>query len=261
MIKLIVTDMDGTLLNSDHKINDEFWKVYDKIKEKNIKFCVASGRQYHNLVENFKNIQDELIYIAENGSYVSQNNKEVFSKTLDKNAAFNFVKISRGIKNSSVVLCGKSSAYIEDSNPDFVREVEKYYHKYEVVDNLLKVEDEILKVAIYDFECSEKNSYPYFKEYEKNYKVIVSAKHWLDIMDPDINKGIALRYIQEELNITKEETLAFGDYMNDYEMLQEATYSYAMKNAHNKLKEIANYEAPSNDDNGVVSTIKSIFNL
>ena len=55
MIKLIITDMDGTLLNSKNEINDEFWEIQDKLSKQDVIFAVASGRPYYNLVERFKN--------------------------------------------------------------------------------------------------------------------------------------------------------------------------------------------------------------
>lgn len=256
MIKLIVTDMDGTLLDDNHKINDEFWKVLESIKTKGIKFVVASGRQYYNLLENFKKVKEDIIFLAENGSYVVENGNEIFSQTMDIKGVKNLLEVSKKIERTSIVLCGKKSAYIVDKNEEFVEQVKRYYHKYEVVDSFDIVEDEILKIAIYDFLGSEENSHKYFTSFEEDYKIIVSAKNWLDIMDLNSNKGIALNEIKKKLNIDYYEVLAFGDYMNDYEMLQEANYSYAMENAHEKVKEVANYIAPNNNSNGVVKVIK-----
>lgn len=256
MIKLIVTDMDGTLLDSEHNINPEFWTVYNEIKRKGIKFCVASGRQYFNLIENFKDIKNEIFYIAENGAYTALGNESLNFKEINREYVDEFISISKKIDGVGIVLCGKNSAYINDTRPEFIAEVEKYYHKYEIVRDLEKVEDIILKIAIYDFVSSEKNSYPHYKKFEDKFKIVISSQYWLDIMDLNANKGLALKEIQKKLNVEKYETLAFGDYMNDYEMLQEAEYSYAMAEAHPELKKIAKFIAPSNNDNGVVNIIK-----
>lgn len=256
MIKLIVTDMDGTLLDRNHNINPEFWEIYKKIKEKGIYFCVASGRQYFNLIEHFERIKNDIFFIAENGGYIAKGHEEIFSKELPSFYPKKFIDIARKLKRASVVLCGKNTAFIENKSPEFIEEVSKYYKKLIIVDDLKKVEDDILKVAVYDFECAQTNSYPHYKEFEKDLKVIVSTEHWLDIMHNEVNKGMAVREIKKRLNITKEETLIFGDYMNDYEMMAEAKYSYAMENGHPDLIEAANYIAPSNNDNGVVKIIK-----
>lgn len=259
MIKLVVTDMDGTLLDDNHQINEEFWGVLTELKAKDKMFCVASGRQYYNLLERFKGHEEGMIFIAENGSIVMKDGKEIFSKELDKEEAKEFIKIARTIPNVSAVLCGKKSAYIEDSKEIFTDEVAKYYHHFEIVNDLLEVEDDILKVAIYDFGSSETNAYPRYKPFEESHKVVVSGLHWLDIMDKDINKGIALKGIKDYYKLDEKELLIFGDYLNDYEMMSEGYYSYAMKNAHPQLKEVANFEAPDNNENGVTVVIKEFL--
>ena len=65
-----------------------------------------------------------------------------------------------------------------------------------------------------------------------------------------------MRLIQKKYNISYDETMAFGDYLNDYEMMQTCYYSYAMENAHEDLKAICNFNAPSNDEFGVITTIE-----
>ena len=75
----------------------------------------------------------------------------------------------------------------------------------------------------------------------------------------NINKGVAIREIQELLGINYEETVVFGDYLNDLEMMESGYYSYAMKNAHDDLKKVARFIAKSNDENGVVEAIKELI--
>ena len=112
-----------------------------------------------------------------------------------------------------------------------------------------------------DFIHAEKNAYPHFKDFEDQLQISVSAHEWMDIMVKGVNKGEAVKKLQKILGVSKAETMIFGDFLNDYEMMQECEYSYAMANAHPKLKAVCNYECPSNNDNGVVDTIKKVFNL
>ena len=79
----------------------------------------------------------------------------------------------------------------------------------------------------------------------------ISSKNWLDISVENANKGNALKLLQERLNIGKKETMVFGDYHNDIEMMQESDLSFAMENAHKDIKEIAKYTTKSNDNFGV----------
>ncbi len=93
-------------------------------------------------------------------------------------------------------------------------------------------DDEVLKVAIYDFVSSEQVSAPAYASFVGTHQVVVSGEHWLDLMSLAANKGTGIRHIQEALGITRDQTMVFGDFLNDLEMMDEATYSFAMANAH-----------------------------
>ncbi|MEG0068202.1 Cof-type HAD-IIB family hydrolase [Cetobacterium sp.] len=258
MIRLIVTDMDGTFLNDEKKFSNEFWDIYEKLEQKNIKFVVASGRQYQNLRKNFEKIKDRIIFIAENGSYVVENEKELYSRVLSEDLIKKYVELGRRIPTTNIVLCGKKSAYIESTDAEFVKEVEKYYEEKKIVKNLLEIEDdEIIKIAYCDLTGTEENVYPHLEK-EVDCQIVVSGQIWLDVSHLESNKGIALEILQEKIGIAFDETMVFGDYLNDYEMLQKGRYSYAMENAHEKIKEIANFMAKSNNQNGVIEELKKI---
>ena len=261
MIELIATDTDGTLLNSNNEINPEFYEVFKDIKEKGIVFAAASGRQYFNLLKRFEGISDEMLFIAENGTFVVYKGKELLLNSLDKDSAKELINIGRTIDNAYVILCGKRSAYIEKNDNRLIKETEKYYERYEIVEDLTKIDDDILKVTICDFSRSEVNSIKYYEEYRQAFQITISGEIWLDITAKGVNKGIAINKIQDILNIKYEETMVFGDYLNDLEMMKSAYHSYAMENAHEDLKKVSRFVAKSNDDNGVVEVIKEVVGL
>ena len=262
-IRLIACDMDGTLLDDEHAIHDDFWPLIEQLHERGIVFCPASGRQYYNLLERFAPIAERLIFIAENGSYVVRGGAEIGSECLAREAAHELIGVARGLaaagSNCGVVLCGKRSAYIERGDADFLAQVDRYYHRLARVDDLLSVDDSLLKLAIYDFESSERRIYPALARFRATHQVVVSSAHWLDVMAPQANKGAGLRRIQQALGVAREQTMVFGDFLNDLEMMDEAAYSFAMANAHPLLKQRACFLAPGNGDNGVVRTIKSVL--
>ena len=264
-IRLIACDMDGTLLDDDDAIHEDFWPLLDTLHERGIVFCPASGRQYYNLLERFEPIADEVVFIAENGTFVVRDGRELSSDCLDLQVAPDRVVVARDLNaggaDVGAVLCGKASAYIERTDAAFLAEVDKYYHRLAIVDDLTTVEDDILKVAIYDFESSEAVSAPAYAHFRDTHQVVVSGEHWLDVMDLHANKGSGIRHIQEALGITRDQTMVFGDFLNDLEMMDEATYSFAMANAHPELAARARFRAPENTDNGVVRTIKSVLGL
>lgn len=258
MIKFIATDMDGTLLNSNNEIHEDFYPMFQSLKEKDIIFAAASGRQYYNLLERFKDIKDDMMFIAENGTFVVYKGKELIVNSLEKNIAKELIEIGRTIPNSYVILCGKNSAYIESHDERLIKQTAKYYERYKIVEDLTSIDDDILKVTICDFNGSENNSNNYFDEYRDKVQITVSGEIWLDIVAKGINKGVAINEIQNLLNIDYKETMVFGDYLNDLEMMSSAYHSYAMANAHDTLKKAARFIAKSNDENGVIQAIKSV---
>lgn len=255
-IKFVATDMDGTLLNSKKEINEEFYEVFEEMRERDIIFAAASGRQYYSLLEVFDDIKDDMMFIAENGTFVVYKGKELFTNLLDRELSMELIKVGREIEESYVVLCGKEAAYIENDSPRLVDEVAKYYKRYKIVDDLTKVDDDILKISICDFKGAEENSSKYYEKYRDKAQVAVSIDRWLDIMAKNVNKGEAIKRVQELLGISYDETMVFGDYLNDLEMMSSGYYSYAMENAHDDLKKVARFRAKSNDENGVVEVLK-----
>lgn len=258
MIKLIACDMDGTLLNGRGELGEEFYKVFEELVDLDVKFAVASGRQYYQLLKNFENIEGNIIYIAENGTMVRYMDKEIYSCTLGDRAVKRVIEEGRKIHGVCMVLCGKNSAYISTKDEKMIDECKKYYNHLDIVEDLSKVEDGILKVAVLDFNNQEK-TYNYFKQItDETLQVIKSGELWIDIYRREINKGVALKLIQEKFNIGREETMAFGDYFNDIELLGEAYYSFAMSNAPEEVKKHARFIAKSNIENGVVEAIKEV---
>jgi len=261
-IKLIVTDMDGTFLNSKYEVSPDFPKVYEELKKRDILFVPASGRQMSGITKYFGEIQSEIGFIAENGGYIVYKNKEIFADKLSQNSIADIVRTVREIPDARAVLSAKENSYYESSDNTFVDYFSKYYIQNQKKDDLtLEVDDSVFKIAVYHPVSAEEFLYPALKKFEnEDLVVVVSGKNWLDIMNKNTNKGNAIEKLQKSLNILPEQTMAFGDYLNDIEMLKNARYSYAMENAHPSVKEVAKFEACSNDRFGVMETIKTYLN-
>ncbi|MCE0495730.1 Cof-type HAD-IIB family hydrolase [Vibrio salinus] len=255
-IKFIATDMDGTLLNEQGELPSRFFEIFNQLKQKNILFSAASGRQYYSLIETFEPVKDDIVFIAENGTLVMHKGMELYSCTIPEEDIPDLISRARNIPDSYIVLCGIKSAYIETQHPKALKELGKYYYRCEYVDDLLSVKDDFIKIAICHFGGTEDNVYPVINEhFGSTHKVVVSARIWLDIMNISASKGDAVRQLQDRLGFSYEQTMSFGDYLNDTELLEESYYSFAMANAHDKIKELARFQAPSNQDEGVITTI------
>lgn len=260
MIKLVAADMDGTLLNSRKELSDKLFPTIDELHKHRIKFAVASGRQYYNLLQIYESLKDEVIFIAENGAIVFDQGKNIFYDEIDKEAIVEMLGIIEKIPDAYPILCGLNSAYIAKDNgtQHFEDNADMYYARCQRVPDLKAVvhEDVICKIAIFTPHDSEQNIYPHLETFYENFKVVISAGQWVDIMNKTVNKGHAIEMIQKKYGISFNETMAFGDYLNDYEMMEACHYSYAMANGHPDVISVANFKAPSNDDDGVVVVLE-----
>lgn len=260
-IKLVVSDMDGTLLNSNHEVSNQFFEIFKKLQEKNILFCAASGRQHNSIVERLAKIKEDIYVIAENGGVAKKGKEVLLSNFLEAEKILKILPILREINGANIVLCCDDAAYIESKDARFIDLFQEYYASFEIVDDLMEIAKTIsvYKIAVFHYDSSEEFIYPEIKHLKNEILLKVSGQNWLDISDEKSNKGNALRHLQKLLNVTKEETMVFGDYHNDIEMMQEADFSFAMKNAHKDITELAKFSTESNDDFGVERVLEKLI--
>ncbi len=255
-IKFIASDMDGTLLDESSQLDPSFFPLFEQLKQKGILFAAASGRQYFSLADTFAPVKDEILFIAENGTLVMHKGEVLYSCTIDRAEIAQIIESARQIDGAHLVLCGKKGAYIETDHPQALEEFAKYYHRCESVDDVLTVDDEFIKVAICHFDGTAEKVFPTINdEFGHSHKVVVSGQIWLDVMNAVASKGAAIERLQNTLGFSRQQSMAFGDYFNDVEMLDACYHSYAVANAHDEVKKLARFQAPSNRDKGVFSVI------
>ncbi|MFS4494765.1 HAD family hydrolase [Maribacter sp. 2308TA10-17] len=258
-IKMVVSDMDGTLLNSNHEVSSRFFELFEELQKRNILFVAASGRQYASIVHKLEPIKNEILVIAENGALVKEKEKELLVTPIQNHLKSSLLSKIENIDGAHAMLCGKYNAYFDGKSVPFLEQLKEYYASYEIHDNFNTVTDEIIKIAVYHNISAEEYIYPAMKDLEDQIKVKVSGLNWVDLNHTDANKGFALEKMQERFGISSEETMVFGDYNNDLEMLGKAKYSFAMENAHANVSEIANYKTTSNDDYGVERILEKLI--
>ncbi|UZN05402.1 HAD hydrolase family protein [Cellulomonas sp. S1-8] len=255
--------MDGSLLDDAKRVDPSFWPLLDTLVARGIAVCPASGRQYATLRREFG--RDDLVYIAENGALVVRGGGAPTVDGLDADVARDVVRevrrLAAGGADLGVVLCGLRSAYVERTDAAFLAQCEPYYALLERVPDLDVVDDVVLKVAVYDFGPAATGAGPALAGFGDVASVLVSGAHWVDVMSPTADKGHALREVQRALGVTPEQTVAFGDYLNDVGMLAAAHWSFAMDNAHPDVRAGARFVAPSNAENGVVRTLRALLHL
>lgn len=263
-VRLVVADLDGTLLDEQGRVPEPLWPLLRRMRERGVVFVPASGRQYFTLAEQFARAGEGMAFIAENGTYVVRDGAEVSSSpvaggTVDRVVAALRDVAARGVLDVGTVVCGKRSAYVERSDPRFLVQVEPYYARLEVVDDLLAVDDDVLKIAVHDFGDAETGVTPLLAPFRDELQVVVSGPHWVDMMVPSVSKGTAVRRLQQELGVLPEQTAAFGDYLNDLEMLDAAGLSFAMAEAHPEVVRRARFRAPSFREHGVLSVLDGLI--
>lgn len=259
-VKLVVSDMDGTLLNSKHEVSALFFEQFHKLKENNIQFVAASGRQYHSILDKLKSIKQHITIVAENGAYVMKNDEEIFVNAFSQANIKKLLSICKSIDGAHIVLCGKQKAYFLNVSKQFEKTVSEYYSEYEILENFNNLpKDDFLKIAICHYNGSEANLYPHLKDLESQWQIKISGKQWLDIALPTNHKGNAIARIQKEYGISENQTMAFGDYHNDLEMLKKAKYSFAMENAHTEVKKTAKYSTKCNNNLGVEAVLNQLL--
>jgi Cof subfamily protein (haloacid dehalogenase superfamily) len=261
MIKLIMSDMDGTLLDEDGRVPAGFDDMIRQLDERGARFAPASGRQYFALLHQFPQYRDRFIFVAENGTFVVEKGKELFSSTMEPATVRLILQAAQKVKGAYPVVCGKKGAYVASRNEEFFAEMEKYYTQYQLVDDWAEVDDDIIKISICDalYADAEHTIYPILQAFQGKLQVALSSNYWVDIMNFAVNKGIAIQQVQARLHIAPAECAAFGDYMNDLEMMSAVYYSFAMDNAHPQIKAAARFQAPSNADHGVLSKVQEML--
>lgn len=263
MVKLIASDIDGTLVpDGSDKINPEIFRVITQLKRQGIYFAAASGRQWKSIERLFEPIKDQIFYIAENGAYVGARGRELFTVAMKPEEVKEIIRDVRQIPECEMMLSGKDVIYIESKNQTFIDYLILGYHnEVEQVENLEEVDETILKVSIYHqgYNAFQAAGSVMIPKWGSKLKVVTAGKEWLDIMERQVNKGAALKEIQESLGITPEETMVFGDNLNDIELLERAKYSYAIGNAREEVKEAANYVTDTNVNDGVLKVIRTLI--
>lgn len=269
--RLIALDMDGTLLDGEGRIPAGFPELAARLHDQGVLLVPASGRQLATLRDMFADIRGIDSFIAENGTVVSHRGAVVDTTQLPADVVTACLEACAGIGSAdsadsaltyAVVLCAPETAYIAAGTPAAIRaEIDKYYHSVTVVDDLARVaaDKPLVKLAVYCTGDSEEHVAPHLRAAAAGNNLAISGKNWVDVMSADADKGHALEQLAAKLGIPLEQTAAFGDYLNDFQLLQAAGTAVAMENAHRRLKEIADLQAPSNLNNGVLEVLRDWF--
>lgn len=260
MIKLIVSDLDGTLLTSKKQLPEEIFPLVEALNARGIVFAPASGRQKANLELLFAPVKDKIALIAENGALASYRGELLHCMPLPDTDVAKALAVLRAQTDLTPILCGERTAFYESEREPFHKLATNAYTSSERVARLEDAigREPILKISVHDERGAAENGMKRLPALLPAFRTMISGFDWLDISLKGVNKGAALRALKKRLGVNKEEIVAFGDHMNDWELLEEAGHPFVPANAYPALKE--KYPAiASNDEGGVIETIKTLL--
>lgn len=241
MIKLIVSDLDGTLLkNGSQQVSDEMIEIIKELKKHNILFAAASGRQYYNLKRQFASVEQDIVFIPCNGAVLIEQGIIVLKKTIEQEIGLQLMEDIQSRDGLEVLVDAVDTSYIQPKDKQFeyhLRHVVKNH--ITVLEDILTVPEDILKISVCEVKGIENGSAAYFQEtYGDKGNCVVSGREWLDFTHITANKGSALKEYMSLKNLKPSEVMAFGDNFNDVEMLSLVEHSYAMDSAKDEIKAV-----------------------
>lgn len=256
MIKVIATDMDGTLLDARGQLDlPRLEKILDQLDQRGIRFVIATGNEIHRMRQLLSPLVDRVVLVVANGARIFENNELIQAQTWDDaivNKALAHFK-GRACQNQFVVTGMKG---------DFVKEgtiftdlesfmtpemIEKFYQRMQFVDELTSdLFGGVLKMSMVVGE-------------ERLSSVLEEINALFDILQAGIHKAWGLEELLKRWDLKSQEIMAFGDSENDVEMLEMAGIAYAMENADEKAKAVATALAPANSQGGVYQVLENLL--
>lgn len=256
MIKVVVTDIDDTLLNSKEQLTEKTIETIQKCIENGVKVILASGRPdfgMYQFVEKLKLDSYDNYLLSYNGAKLTNlsTGEVVYDKMLDVDR-LKFLVDKSIEKNCNILTYQENKVYTNKANPYAEWEANALKTSLVIVEDLKSriIEKAPKVIMLEEPEKALKIKEELSKEIGDTYEVAMSKPFFIEVNDKGISKGKALEVLCEKLNITKDEMLAIGDGLNDLSMIEFAGIGVAMGNANDKLKEKADYITKSNDEDG-----------
>lgn len=266
-IKLIATDMDGTLLDPKGQVDlPRLEKILDQLEERGIRFVIATGNEIHRVKQLLGHLTERVVLIVANGARIFERNQLLQAQTWDDdmvNRALEFFK-GRECQDQFVVtsmnggFVKEGTVFTQLENFMTPEMIELFYQRMNFVEELEShLFGGVLKMSLV---VGEERSDSVLEEinqlFNGSVQAVSSGYGCIDILQSGIHKAWGLQELLKRWDIKAEEIMAFGDSENDVEMLQLAGIAYAMENADDKAKAVATDFAPSNSQAGVYQVLE-----
>lgn len=262
-IKLIAFDMDGTFLDSQNDYDRErFAHVWRQLQERGIRVVAISGNQYQQIRSFFPDIHDQMTIVSEVGSVIVENGQRIAEYHFESETVEDLIGLlARKTLLHRCSISGLKALYFAQSAPeDFKQLITKHNYEWQEIDDLRRLPDDAFTILTLD--VPEMDIQALVAELNERGKgkarAVSSGFNFIDIVQPTVNKGVALDFLAKRWQIEPSEMMAFGDIDNDLEMLLYADHSYAMAGSPKSVCQAARFQAPSNDVSGVLQVIEEV---
>lgn len=253
---IIFFDIDGTLLTENTHIIPESTKLaLKKAKENGHLLFINTGRASSNIDNYIKEFNFDG-YVCGCGTYIEFNNKELFSKTLDKSFAQDLVKNIRACKLDGVIE-SKTATYYDDFI--YGPEVKQIKDNHSLKEGLLmkSFDDENIDCDKFVVWYNEKSDFEKFHNiYKNDFEFIHRDVNFYEIVPKGFSKASGIEFLIKELNIPFENTYAIGDSTNDLSMLSYVKNSIAMGNSNPVLFDLVSYITTDIEEDGIYNALK-----
>lgn len=263
MVKLIMTDIDGTLIpDGTMDINPEYFEVIEKLVEKGIIFVVASGRHMSSVKKVFAPVLDKIWVASQNGNVLTYHGKSRIIKSIPQEWGREMWRQFSKLKGVEGVLDTATEMYCPFEETSMYKILADEYH-FNVTGtggwNQVPEED-FSMMTLYHPQSAENICKELVEDkWKGKLEFLTSGRYWVDIVMPEVGKGTALEEICRQLGIAPEETIAFGDNLNDISMIQSAGKGYAVNTAREETKKAADEVIPGYAENGVLEVLKTFL--
>lgn len=268
MIKMIVSDMDGTFLNNASDYDRPLFAKLKKIMDdKGILFVPCTGKQCERVEILFKDHLEDLWIVGDSATRIKRNGEVIYEEDLPQEVSGSLLDILISSQKQfdnviSLIACTSHLAYVLDSSPEEnLPIVRDSYENVKIIKSFSEIQEPFIKITAFD----PKGRTPLLKEnlssLEEKAYIVATDLNWLDISKTGVHKGTTIHNLQKKLGISKEETMVFGDGLNDVDLMKQAVFSFAMRNASEPTKAAANFITRSNEEQGVLWTIEKFLSL
>lgn len=236
MIRLIVSDIDGTLLqHGATAVSDQLFEQIRALKRYGIRFMAASGRQYHSLRTLFAPVKEDILFLCETGGALYMDHQLVAQHPMDPKLVEGLVADILSQEGCEALISGAHQSYLIPKNPAYPDYIREYYHYLaQCVDRVADIPEPIVKLSVYHPIMGEAQVEHFQRNWGHQARVDLSGDTWLDITT--CHKGMGLQSACQVLGIGLEDVMAFGDNFNDVGMLDLAGHPFIMSGAAEALR-------------------------